>query len=500
VNDLTTQEILLALGYPRPVNEGTISANYLSFKPIAVKNSIPVTVESPLFFSSFQNPLAIPSSLPSLSNPLSQTQFLAPPQIGNVVSPDAPGPGTYTQVRWLTFNDFFGNSPQLETFDFLAQGPAPGTDAYNQLPLTAIGGGLQIRYVSKEGYSLTGAFTAESFVVPTSIGPFSSNPNDWYKVWVDQFFTLTFYGSITKYFNDPSPSAIKATVPCLTVTFPYLQTNTDVKPYQYQYRFPTLHPTVPCPPECIPSPLNPFPDPDNPDCMGCGQPPITSDDLLPNNTNLYSDSTFVALMNYGTEITFGYGQSPQPFVPRVALDYSLTSCVGFGYGDTGNGFRGFNDCLRNRYLYNPLTSSLLNNEAQPIELKSHRRTGRLNYVNQPNESMEILNWSFNPCMVENLDQNGPSFLVDESLNHPDCTKGYNDIDQGSPPPPPTQLTLSSYECRQDTNSTAQPQPYYGMHRASPLGTVFTCKLFQWFVKNGKGSSMPIVVSYNYNNT
>ena len=448
VNDLTAQDMLLALGYARPVSEGTISANYLSFKPIAVKNSVPVTVESPLFFSSFQNPLVIPTSVnSSFSLPLSQTQFVEPSQIGNVESPELPGgPGTYTQVRWLTFNDFFGNSPPLE---------------YDNWPS---GEGPTLAFVRQESYTLAGAFTAEALMIPFDGGMESELAR------VDQFLTLTFYGSITKYFNDSSSDATKATVPCLTVSFPYLQTNTDVKPYSYAYRF-----GVP---------------------IGREKP-----DFLPNSTNLYSDSTLVALMNYGAEASFTNAFYGNAFVPSVGFNYYLTSCIGIGFSrppftpqwpEPESEFIGYNDCLRNRYLYNPLTASLLKDETMPIELRSHRRTSLM--IQEDVNGNKNYNWSFNPCMTDLLDpaksQSLPlgKSLVDESLNHPDCTKGYYDIDQTPPQNP--QLTLSSYECQQGA----------GFHRSSPLGTVFTCKLFQWFVKNGKGSSMPIIVSYNYNNT
>ena len=462
VNDLTTQEILLALGYPKPVNEGTVSANYLSFKPIAVKNSIPVTVESPLFFSSFQNPLTIPSSLPSLSNPVSQTQFLEPPQIGNVESPlnavYAPGPGTYTQVRWLTFEDFIGNSPGLDNFSkYIIQ---------NSEPVLLF---PPLQYKKQEGYVLKGAFAAESFNWPSYIGEESL---DYY--FMDHFFTLTFFGSITKFFNDSNSDALKATVPCLTVSFPYLQTNTDVKPYKYEYRF-----GVP---------------------RGREKP-----DFLPNSNNLYSDSTLVALMNYGQETSFDYYQlTPKPFVPSIGINYFLTSCIGFGFDKENDNFppgtfRGYNDCLRNRYLYNPLTASLLNNETMPIELKSHRRTSQM-IQDDPNS----FNWSSNPCMTNLIDPAkraatplGNS-LVDESLNHPECTVNYIDIDQ-TPAQNPI-LSLSSYECKPVQQIDPTQPTEVGLHRTNPLGTVFTCKLFQWFVKYGKGSSMPIVVSYNYNNT
>ena len=450
VNDLTTQEILLALGYPKPVNEGTVSANYLSFKPIAVKNSIPVTVESPLFFSSFQNPLAIPSSLPSFSNPVSQTQFLEPPQIGNVESPlnavYAPGPGTYTQVRWLTFEDFIGNSPRLDYFD-----------------------PIDLFFAFGEKYVLKGAFSAESVNLPNYI-----YQEDYY--FMDHFFTLTLFGSITKFFNDSNSDALKATVPCLTVSFPYLQSNTDVKPYKYEYRY-----GVP---------------------RGREKPPF-----LPNSNNLYSDSTLVALMNYGPETNFGVRFHPNLNVPNIALNYFLTSCIGFGFDVINNDiyppgtFLGYNDCLRNRFLFNPLTASLLNNETMPIELQSHRRTSQQIIEDEaPNTS--IRNWSSNPCMTNLLNparraatRLGNS-LVDESLNHPECTVNYIDIDQ-TPAQNPI-LSLSSYECFDRIISGGEYRN--GLHRTNPLGTVFTCKLFQWFVKNGKGSSMPIIVSYNYNNT
>jgi hypothetical protein len=114
------------------------------------------------------------------------------------------------------------------------------------------------------------------------------------------------------------------------------------------------------------------------------------------------------------------------------------------------------------------------------------------------------NWSSNPCMTNLIDPAkraatplGNS-LVDESLNHPECTVNYIDIDQ-TPAQNPI-LSLSSYECKPVQQIDPTQPTEVGLHRTNPLGTVFTCKLFQWFVKYGKGSSMPIVVSYNYNNT
>lgn len=452
VGEVTAQQILLALGYALPAAEGTVSANFLSFKPIAVKNSVPVTVESPLYFSSFQNPLVSSQvgSLYSFSQPLSQTQYLEGPQIGNVSSPGVPDAGTYTQVRWLTFDDFFGASPQMETFDFFDLGPAPGTDAFSPF-ITAATQNNKIKYISQEGYTLSGAFEIESLIVPTSSGNYTTNFNDWWQVWVDQFVTLTFYGSITKYFNDPNPPSTKENVPCLTVSFPYLHTSTDLKPYSYNY-------------------------------------------FLPNSANLYSDSTIVALMNYGKETTFSYGQNPNPVVPLSAMLFHQTEC-------TSTAIFGAVDCLTKRYVYNPLRASFLKDETQPIVLQSHRRTSRLRNQAAFNSFAYVFLWHYNPCLVSVYDplpdpsDPDPPLPRDESLNHPECTMYYQDVNSI---PNITKLSLSSYQCLQDT--TVPNGEKFGMHRSNPLGTVVSCKLFQWFVKHGKGSSMPITISYNYNNT
>lgn len=466
VNDITTQDILLALGYgysQNPIGDDGINPNPLSFKPVAVKNSVPVTVESPLYFSSFQNPNNTATSVNpvlSLTQPLSQTQYILGPQVGNVISPDVPSKGTYTQVRWLTFDDFFGASPQLESFDLLEYGPAPGTPEYDQYNDIVQKPGRTIKFINKESYTLSGAFTVDSLVVPTSIGQFATNPNDWYKVWIDQFVTVTFLGSITKFFNDPSTAAQKATVPCLTVSFPYLHTSTDIKPYTYPY--------------------------------------LIRGSILPNSTNVYNDSTLVALMNYGKETTFSYNQTVNPVVPEDSFLFRLTSCIdnsNFINPFSING--GFQDCLRTRFLFNPLTSSLLNNETGPIVLQSHRRTSQLQNFPDPDIGIDFnFSWRFNRCMAAPL---GTLSAADESLNHPECTFLYKDIDNAEPNI--TKLSLSSYDCKQDYQNPNTDEPvFYGMHRSNPLGSVFTCKLFQWFVKNGKGSSMPITISYNYNNT
>jgi hypothetical protein len=441
VNDITSQDLLLGLGYSLPTDEvvgsTTLSANYISFKPVVLKNSSPVTVESPLYFSSFVNPSGVNPQNLSLSEPLSQTQFILPPQQGNVLTA-VPRAGTYTQVRWLSFNDFIGDSPTTSVFNPTlppniltpTSPPFPVSDSYS------------VYYIPQEQYSVTGAFNINSSLQFNAFNNLIAN------LTFSQYLQLQFTGSISKFFNDPSSASQKQTVKFLTITFPYLADSPEVDPYQFNY-------------------LN-----------------------FAGATVQYTDSTMIALMNLQpsqyTTTTLSPGNSL-----NIPFQYSL----GAGCNSLDDTYGSPPDCLAQRFLWNTNDSgaspSFIANETSPINLASIR-------IGSPMQSDQsnMFSFQFNPCVPAGpfTDSNGnnlPQTVVDESLNHPECTTNYRNING---PVTNAILSLSDFSCKTVSGATAS------QHRTNPLGSVFTCKLFQWFVKHGKGSSMPITISYNYNNT
>lgn len=441
VNDITSQDILLGLGYSLPTDEiignSTLSANYISFKPVVVKNSSPVTVESPLYFSSFVNPSGVNPQNLSLSDPLSQTQFIIPPQQGNVISV-VPQAGTYTQVRWLNFNDFIGASPTASVYN----PTLPPNILDPASPPIAVSNNYSFYYMPQEQYSLTGAFNVNSSLQFNSFNNMIAN------LTFSQYLTLQFTGSISKFFNDPSPASQKANVKFLTISFPYLADSPEVDPYQFNY-------------------LN-----------------------FPGATTLYSDSTMIALMNLQpsqyTTLTLSPGNSI-----NVPFQYTL----GAGCNSLDDTYGSPPDCLAQRFLWSMNNSgaspSFIVNETSPINLASIR-VGSPMQANQ----QQLFSFQFNPCIPAGpfTDSNNnpiPQVLVDESLNHPECTTNYKNING---PVTGALLSLSDFSCKTVSAATVS------QHRTNPLGSVFTCKMFQWFVKHGKGSSMPITISYNYNNT
>jgi hypothetical protein len=443
VNDVTSQDLLLGLGYALPSDEvvgaTTVSANYLSFKPVTQKNSAPVTVESPLYFSTFIDPSALNPSNLSLSEPLSQDQFITPPQQGNVLT-DVPKTGTYTQVRWLTFNDFIGDSPTSTVFNPTlppivlspTTPPLPQSDSYS------------FYYIPQEQYSLTGAFNINSSLQIFAFGNLIEN------LIFSQYLTLEFTGSISKFFNDPSPPSTKETVKFLTISFPYLADSPEIEPYQFNY-------------------IN-----------------------YNGASTLYSDSTMVVLINKdnnqytNTSVSLGFSlEVPFP-------DYLL----GAGCNTVNSGPANNPDCLAQRFLWEPnnagASPSFIANETSPISLASIR-------IGSPMQANveQLYSFQFNPCFPAGpfTDSNNnpiPEVVADESLNHPECTTNYRNING---PVTNAVLSLSDFSCKTLSDGSTVSQ-----HRTNPLGSVFTCKMFQWFVKNGKGSSMPIEISYNYNNT
>ena len=441
VNEITTQEILLALGYALPVAEGTLSANYLSFKPIAVKNSIPVTVESPVYFSSFQNPeiasVAGPS-LFSLTQPLSQTQYVESPQIGNVASPGIPNAGTFTQVRWITFDDFFGASPPSTVYNPTLP---PNQLTGNPIPLS---NNYNINYYPQENYSVSGAFNVNSSLYINTYN------NEVINLIFTQYLNIQFTGSITKFFNDFSTPSQKQTVKFLTVTFPYLFDSPETESYNFLY------------PNYNGAAIN------------------------------FTDSTMVALVNllpsqYLGQV-IGNTTLTVPFISTI--DTLGGTCNSL---NDPNGFNGSPDCLTNRFLWNPNdanTPSFILSETSPLNLSSIRNGSQM---------LSNLSWQFNPCLPAGpfgTDSEGnqiPTVYADESMNHPECTTDYKNANGNLYTN--TILSISNFTCKTMSDGSTQ-----SLRRTNPLGSVYTCKLFQWFVRNGKGSSMPITISYNYNNT
>jgi hypothetical protein len=381
VNDLTSQQILLALGYSLPADEiigaFTLSGNYLSFKPVKVAHSSPVTVESPLYFTTFIEP-AFQQLQQSLTVPLATTGLIIGPQIGNVLTPDVPFASTFTQVRWLSFEDFTG---------------------YADKPVEQSG----VFFVPNENWSFKGAFSAQSLMLV-----------DAQSFWA-QYLTVSLYGSITKFFNDPSPTSMKRTVQEYTITFPYLE---EEFPEKFPYTFPYSR---------TPGP--------------------------------YTDNRIIVRTNEGTDPDTAAPTSLQPY----------QEC------DANKNM----DCLGTRMAWD--TPSFLLNETNSLTFRSLRQNTRI-----------AGNWYFNQCNSANPPLgNGGN---DETLNHCECTQGYTFLGQGQNE---TRVILSIYNCFREVIPALNINLNNGQHRANPLGSIFTCKMFQWFTKHGKGSAMPITISYNY---
>jgi hypothetical protein len=130
------------------------------------------------------------------------------------------------------------------------------------------------------------------------------------------------------------------------------------------------------------------------------------------------------------------------------------------------------DCLSTRSAWD--TPSFLLDETNSITIRARRN----------NDTQASSNgWFFNQCNSLNSGGN------DETFNHCECTKGYSFLGRGQGL---TRVTLSNYNCLQQFQ-----QPPVGQHRTNPLGSIYTCKLFQWFTKHGKGSAMPMTISYSY---
>jgi len=391
VNDLTSQQLLLALGYPVPIDETigstVLSGNYLSFKPVKVAHSSPVTAESPLYFTTFIEP-AFQQLQQSLSNPLPVASLVRGPQYGNVSSPDVPVANTFTQVRWITFDDFMGSADAPINYYF------PSIDR----TIT------NIYYIPNESWTFPAAFKAESFLSIQG------------SAFWDHFLTISFFGSITKFFNDPSPLARKSTVQQYTITFPYLE---EEFPEKFPYSFPYA----------------PTPGP-------------------------FTDNRIIVRTNNDPALGKGTPNDLQPYETCDALQH--------------------NDCLGTRIAWD--VPSFLLNETNSITVQSHRK----NYTVPGNGN----GWFFNQCNSQYIASNGGA---DETLNHCDCTLGFSFLGKGIQE---TKVVLSNYNCY-TLSAGGQVLVKNGQHRTNPVGSIFTCKLFQWFAKHGKGSAMPITISYNY---
>lgn len=396
-NDITAQEILLALGYGIPSSETignqSVSSNYLSFKPVLDSNAIPVSIASPLYFTTYIDPNL---SLQSYGTVQSQSlsQYFLPSVSGNVFTPGTPEQGTYTQIRWLTFNSFSRDTisgfktyvDQRENFS-----------------------NLSFSYIQEEKYTMGGAFNAWNLNVDYSDG--SGGGND---IGFEQRLQVQLLGEITKHFNDPNPLTEKLKVNNLTITFPYL----EAEKFSYSYNL---------------------------------------------GTETYTDNRMIAMTNFYESLF----DATAPVLPR--RNYFIY-CNGLANAD----------CLARRVLWNPKDSgyNFLQDETQPLTLNSIRFTSAPVGSVGPN-GIPIAKFAYDPCSSR-----ANNSLYEETLNHPECSTNFQDF-RGLFSD--TKYSLSSYNCNNGQ----------GQHRTNPMGSIFTCKLFQWFAKYGQGSAMPITISYSY---
>jgi hypothetical protein len=362
INDITTQELLLALGYEVPQDEivggTTINSNYLSFKPVQELNYVPISVASPLYYNTFIDPNVNAAPIGNVRSALSISQYFTPSLSGNVFTPNTPEEGTYTQVRWLTFNNFSRDSSNDTTFTQYIPGEAVG-----------------FATIDNETFSMNGAFTNSSVYNFYFQNAFTGNVFTW-----TQFYALRFDGSITKHFNDPAPLAEKLKVPFLTVTFPYLDDNPEKYPYSFPYAV---------------------------------------NNNVPTGLQL-TDNRMIVAMNMSASPSDESGITPPgdnpivfPFtIPGFAQAYRF--CNGASN----------QDCLATRVLWNPTESSFLGNETGSLELRSVRSSGGSVFtppivINGETILPGTPNLNpFSPCTaVYNQ-------LSDESLNHPQCSTNF----------------------------------------------------------------------------